>query len=74
MPRKKKTRRKRKPKEPDTTCMKCYKLNKCFEQRGRGCTEYRDIEEIRKEIIDINIEYGSAGRQSAEPDQKGSGH
>ena len=54
--------------------MKCYKLNKCFEQRGRGCTEYRDIEEIRKEIIDINIEYGSAGRQPAEPDQKGSGH
>ena len=42
--------------------MKCYKLNKCFEQRGRGCIEYRDIEEIRKEIIDLNIEYGSSGR------------
>lgn len=46
------------------TCMKYYKLNKCFEQRGRGCTEYRDIEEIRKEIIDISKEYGSAGRRS----------
>ena len=42
--------------------MKCYKLNKCFEQRGRGCIEYRDIEEIRKEIIELNIEYGSSGR------------
>lgn len=52
---------------PDTTCEKCYKLSKCFEQRGRGCAEYKDIDEIRREIIDINIEYGSAGRKQAEP-------
>ena len=30
-------------------CEKCYKLSRCFEQRGI-CSEYRDIEEIRKEV------------------------
>ena len=30
-------------------CEKCYKLSRCSEQRGI-CSEYRDIEEIRKEV------------------------
>ena len=30
-------------------CEKCYKSGQCFEQRGI-CSEYRDIEEIRKEV------------------------
>ena len=30
-------------------CEKCYKFGRCFEQRGL-CSEYRDIEEIRKEV------------------------
>lgn len=32
-----------------TGCEKCYKLSRCFEQRGR-CAEYRNIEEIRQEV------------------------
>lgn len=30
-------------------CDKCYKFGLCFEQRGI-CSEYRDIEDIRKEV------------------------
>jgi hypothetical protein len=30
-------------------CENCYKINRCFEQRGI-CSEYRNIEDIRAEI------------------------
>ena len=42
-----------------TGCEKCYKLSRCFEQRGR-CAEYRDIEEIRKEIQIVMQSFKSA--------------
>ena len=38
-------------------CSKCYKKNRCFEQRGI-CSEYRDIEAIREEIRKANDDWG----------------
>ena len=37
-------------------CSKCYKKNRCFEQRGI-CSEYRDIEAIREEIRKANDDW-----------------
>ena len=38
------------------TCADCIHFNKCFELRG-PCREYKDMEMIRREIIDINNAY-----------------
>jgi len=41
-------------------CEKCYKLSRCYEQRGR-CSEYRNIEDIRAEIEAVMQSYKLAG-------------
>ena len=46
-------------------CEKCYKLSRCFEQRGI-CSEYRDIEEIRKEVQAVMQSAKIAGDKTAE--------
>ena len=46
-------------------CEKCYKLSRCFEQRGR-CAEYRDIEEIREEVQAVMQSAKSSEPVSAE--------
>lgn len=38
------------------TCADCIHFNKCFEQRG-PCREYKTLDMIRREIIDINNAY-----------------
>lgn len=50
-----------------TGCEKCYKLSRCFEQRGR-CAEYRDIEEIRQEI-QIVMQSSKSAEASASSDE-----
>lgn len=46
-------------------CDKCYKINRCFEQRGI-CSEYRDIEDIRKEVQAVMQSAKIAGDQDSE--------
>lgn len=55
-----------------TDCKKCYKVRRCFEQRGI-CAEYRNIEEIRAEIESLNREFASpatGGNEGARPDYR----
>ena len=46
-------------------CENCYKINRCFEQRGR-CSEYRNIEDIRAEIEAVMQSAKIAGDQDSE--------
>jgi hypothetical protein len=55
------------------TCADCIHFNKCFELRG-PCREFKTLEMIRREIIDINDAYkaktaagASSGDQAADP-------
>ena len=45
-------------------CENCYKINRCFEQRGI-CSEYRNIEDIRAEIEAVMRAYKVAGAAEA---------
>ena len=45
-------------------CEKCYKLSRCYEQRGR-CSEYRNIEDIRAEIEAVMRAYKVAASAEA---------
>ena len=46
-------------------CENCYKVNRCFEQRGR-CSEYRNIEDIRAEIEAVMQSAKIAGNEDSE--------
>ena len=46
-------------------CENCYKINRCFEQRGI-CSEYRNIEDIRAEIEAVMRAYKVAGDKISE--------
>lgn len=46
-------------------CDKCYKFGRCFEQRGI-CSEYRDTEDIRKEVQAVMQSAKSAGDKDSE--------
>lgn len=50
-------------------CDKCYKLSRCFEQRGR-CAEFRDIDEIRNEIQAVMQASKLASTDSAEDTER----
>ena len=40
----------------ETACESCLHYPVCFERRGE-CREYKDLDMIRREIIDINDAY-----------------
>ena len=46
-------------------CDRCYKFNRCFEQRGI-CSEYRDINDIRAEIEAVMQSAKSSGDKDSE--------
>jgi hypothetical protein len=54
-------------------CIDCIHVTKCFEQRGK-CSEFKTLDMIRREIIDINNAYkteaatgATAGDKAADP-------
>ena len=42
-------------------CSDCLHYNECFERRGR-CTEYKDLEGVKREIEMLNKEARTATR------------
>lgn len=53
-------------------CKKCYKKAHCSERDEYGrCTEYRRIDEMRKEIADLNQSEEPAGAESTESEAAG---
>lgn len=51
-------------------CKDCYKKERCLEREQYGkCTEYRSIDEIRKEIEDLNQSSRAASSASDSHDQ-----
>ena len=51
-------------------CKPCLHYNECFERRGR-CTEYKDLEGVKREIEMLNKEAGTSataeGNNEASP-------
>lgn len=48
-----------------TPCTSCLHYSECMEQRGR-CREYKDLEEVRKEIEMLNKAARLAKRTGAD--------
>lgn len=49
-------------------CADCYKLSRCFEQRGK-CAEYRSLDDIRRELEELNDVYS---KRHSRPGDRGS--